>query len=765
MSEVNLDDNFEIFMFKLNKIYNECFPILTKITSEKRLATPWINQDVINAIKNENKLFKDFKVGAVSEEQYKQYRNALNNNIKQLKQTYYINLFTSFKNDITKMWKIINQLSNKNLKNNNIEHIIHNNTTISRTSDIAELFNKFFINIAIQLNKNLPPPTTDPRSYLPGNYPNSMAIPTVYPHDVIRVINSLKNKKNNNIYDISVSIIKSNSNYLAIPLSILFNQSINKGKFPQQLKNAIVIPIHKKGSKENTSNYRPISLLNTFSKIFEKLMKGFLMNYLESKSILNPKQFGFRRGLSTFDALKTLNEEIFSALDSKNHLLSIFIDFSKAFDTVKHDILLMKLHHYGIRGIIFDWFSDYLSHRTQSVKLSEYISPSSIISYGVPQGSVLGPILFLIYINDLPNIFTNLKTILFADDMTLYITGDDINNIIHIANVDLETLYSWCLSNRLTINLDKTYYMIFTNKVYDNLPPLIYHNDNIEITNKHTLLGITYDNKMTFRNHISNLILKLSRIVSLIYCIKDLLPNYVLKIFYNAYVLPHLMYCSPIWCSTYPTHLLPLFRLQKKIIRIITNSDYFEHTQPLFKNNSILKLFDINKLQIAIYMYKLQHNIHNTTLQPQHNYSTRTRDNLIIPTHNLTIFQHSLSYLGPKIWNAGPVSTKLFGVDHRRFHRPYTENMAAHGSQLTEGRPYLRGTTPKRRAAVRLGSLGLTSVKADGVDCQQGNCPCRCSAFPCVPRCFPCQSFKSFGLRCLSFFLVVHRDRRTLQRR
>ena len=159
---------------------------------------------------------------------------------------------------------------------------------------------------------------------------------------------------------------------MAIPLSLLFNQSITKGKFPQQLKNAIVIPKHKKGSKEDIRNYRPISLLSTFSKIFDKLMKGYLMNYLETKSILSPKQFGFRSELSTFDALKTLNEEIFSALDSKSNLLSIYIDFSKAFDTVKHDILLMRLHHYGIHGIIFDWFSDYVSHRTQSTKFLNY---------------------------------------------------------------------------------------------------------------------------------------------------------------------------------------------------------------------------------------------------------------------------------------------------------------------------------------------------------------------------------------------------------
>ena len=229
------------------------------------------------------------------------------------------------------------------------------------------------------------------------------------------------------------------------------------------------------------------------------------------------------------------------------------------------------------------------------------------------------------------------------------------------ANADLEILYSWCLSNRLTINSDKTFYMMFTNKVYDVLPPLIYHDDNIRKTNRHTLLGVTYDDNMTFKTHISNLILKLSRIVSLAYRIKNLLPSYVLNTFYDAHVLPLLGYCSPIWCTTYPTHLLPLFRLQKKIIRIITNSDYFEHTQPLFKNNNILKLFDINRLLIAIYMFKLKHNtpdITNTTVQPQHNYPTRNREHFIIPAHNLTIYQHSLSYQGPKIWNAVPQEIK-----------------------------------------------------------------------------------------------------------
>lgn len=437
-------------------------------------------------------------------------------------------------------------------------------------------------------------------------------------------------------------------------MSILFNQSIQYGKFPQCFKHATVIPLYKKGTKTDIGNYRPISLLNVFSKIFEKLMKKFLVNFFENKSVISPAQFGFRRGLSTFNALHSFTEEIYAALDSQLSLLSIYIDFTKAFDTVRHDILLRKLRHYGIRGIIHDWFRDYLSNRTQSTRFHNHVSAQQPIHYGVPQGSVLGPILFLIYINDIAHIFTNLKTILFADDSTLYLTGENPTNMLLSAIQDLETLHKWCASNRLTINLQKTFYMLFTNKPLLDLPPLIYNNSEIKRTNQHTLLGITFDDNMSFKHHIANLIIKLSRIISLLFKVKDFMTISVLKILYNAHVLPHFQYCTPIWSNTYPTHLLPLFRLQKRIIRIITNSDYFDHTQPLFKETRILKLFDLNKLQIGIFMYKQLNNGNVSTQQSLHDYPTRTRDHLRVPLHNLTLFQHSLAYSGPKTWNSIP---------------------------------------------------------------------------------------------------------------
>ena len=554
--------NFNIFIDKLHELYSECFPLKAKYISEKRLNNPWITANVIKSIKTKNNLYKDYKVGAVTENQYKLYRNMLNRIISNAKKSYYMNLFTNYKNDTKKVWNAINQLKN-NHKKTYLSYIFINNKILRTPSEISNAFNEYYTNIAVNLDNNIPPATFDPTVFLRGDYPTSMSVHPVIHSDVTSVIKSLKNKKSN-ANEIPVSIIKDNCEHIAIPLSIIFNQSIGKGIFPQPLKHATVIPIYKNGPKNILGNYRPISLLSTFSKIFEKLMKKSLLNFLESRSIITPEQFGFRQSLSTFHPLKILSENIYSALDSQHSLLGIFIDFCKAFDTVRHDILLKKLKHYGIRGVIHDWFKDYLSNRTQSTKILNHISSPQDTKYGVLQGSVLGPILFLIYINDLPQIFPRLKSVLFADDSTLYITGDDPISMIETANSDLEILKNWCYSNRLTINSNKTFYMLFTKKSIDILPPLKYDNSIIAKTEQHKMLGITFDEDMTFKPHISHISHKISRIISLLYQVKNLMPSNVLQLMYNAHVLPHFQYCTPIWCNTYPTHLLPLFRLQKK---------------------------------------------------------------------------------------------------------------------------------------------------------------------------------------------------------
>ena len=650
----DVNENFEIFIDTLNNLHNKHFPKVTKFISTKRLLNPWISSGILTSIKHKCNLFKMYKQGTISHFVYKQYRNLLTFLIRTAKQNYYNQIFCSFRNNTKKIWKTINEMRGKKRLKTKITTLNHNNLILDKPEDIAEAFNEHFSNIAPKLNSKLPPATRNPCEYMQGNYAGSMLILPVTVNDTKNVIRSLKNKKSN-LNEISVSILKRNVEQIAYPLTLLFNQSIRSGKFPSILKNAKITPIHKSGPKNDTNNYRPISILSIFSKVLELLMKISLTKYLENKNILSNSQFGFRSGLSTFDALNLFSSDLFSSLDKSLSVLAVFVDFSKAFDTVNHSILLDKLYHYGIRGPIHSWFRDYLANRTQETVYDGHKSSQRIMSLGVPQGSVLGPILFLIYINDITNIFNQAQTILFADDMTIYVTGSNLETLTHTVNLELEKLNHWCLSNRLTINVNKTCFMLFSNKKINLSPLLKINNSIIKRTNQLKFLGVMYDDKLTFKFHTQNLAKKMSRFTAMLNQLRDFMPCEILKCLYHAHIYPLLLYCNPIWSTTYATHLNCLNIQLKKIIRIITKSGYLEHTSPLFKNTQILKLQDINKSVIATYMYINQI---NTPLEPVHDYPTRQRHLLRPPAHEHMLFRRSVMYLGPTIWNSIPPHIK-----------------------------------------------------------------------------------------------------------
>ena len=589
------------------------------------------------------------KLGRVGHNAYTQYCNHVTRMVRVAKTNYYMTVFSNFKNNTKKIWQTINELSGRRSSRTTISTLTCKNILHNKPGQIAEALNEHFSEVAIKLNSALPPANRNATNYLQGNYPNSMCIPPIIPVDIIKVIRTLKNKRSN-IDEISVAILKRNSEQIANPIALLLNQSISTGKFPSILKNANITPIHKSGPKNDPNNYRPISTLSNFSKIFKVLMKNKLMPYLERNKILSDSQYGFRPRSSTYHALNMFSTHLYSSLDNKLSVLSLFVDFSKAFDTVNHRILLAKLYHYGIRGTIHSWFEDYLTNRTQCTVHDGHTSLKLDISTGVPQGSVLGPILFLIYINDIVNVFTWAKTILFADDMTLYFTGSNNDIRFHLANQDLNKLHSWCLSNRLTINTDKTHFMFFSNRNTNVLPVLKINNNLISRAYKLRFLGVIFDESLTFKFHTSNVSQKLSRCTAMLYKVRDFVPCEVLKTLYYAHIYPHLLYCNPIWSTTHATHLKCINLLHKKIIRIITKSSFLEHTTPLFKNTKILKLEDITKHSIATSMYKNQINVS----LPPHEYTTRHREQLSIPSHRLSLFRHSTVYLGPHIWNSLP---------------------------------------------------------------------------------------------------------------
>ena len=312
-----------------------------------------------------------------------------------------------------------------------------------------------------KITRSIPKTNKSPTEYLRNRNPNSILLSPATPIEINRTILNLDQTKSTGPYSIPIKALKILGPKISQPLTKIINQSFTEGIFPSKLKVAKVVSIFKKGDSEIASNYRPISLLPIFSKIFEKLMHERIYSFLKEHKLIYPLQFGFRENHCIDHALISITEDIRSTVDNKRYGCGIFIDLQKAFDTVYHEILLKKLEHYGIRGDTLKWFCSDLSDRSQFVSINGHNSTKMEISCGVPQGSVLGPLLFLIYINDLPNVSNKIKTYLFADDTNIYLESEAISELVQIVNKELKLVKKWIDANLLSLNISKTNYIIF----------------------------------------------------------------------------------------------------------------------------------------------------------------------------------------------------------------------------------------------------------------------------------------------------------------
>ena len=337
------------------------------------------------------------------------------------------------------MWKSLNLVINRKKKVQTNTTFKHNNKTISNNKEIASCFNNYFQNAASNLCKAIPMTSMDPCSYMPKNMTNTIFLKPTNDNEILQIISTCKNASAG-FDNIDMKIIKSIKLNIITPLVHVCNLSFAQGKFPDDFKMAKIIPIHKKNYKQLFVNYRPISILPAFSKILEKLAYKRIMDFLDKNDILYKFQFGFRKGLSTDLAIQTLVEKYYDTIERNEYMVGIFLDLSRAFDTISHDILLRKLYNYGIRGIALDWIADYLNGRSQYVSYNNCNSATLNTSIGIPQGSILGPLVFLLYVDDLNYVSPNLSCIQFADDTNIFSTGSSLDDIFNVLNCELESI-------------------------------------------------------------------------------------------------------------------------------------------------------------------------------------------------------------------------------------------------------------------------------------------------------------------------------------
>ena len=605
------NNNYEILSGLLKYAREKHLPKKTvKYQKKRHKKSKWISNGILKSINTKDRLYKALVQTDPAntilyerrKEEFKQYRAELRKSIRKAKRDYYTSIFNRHENDIRKMWGLLSETLNRNIRKQSTHEFSLNKTT-SDPEVIANEFNQYFANIGSKLAENIPAaPRFD--SYLNNPAETVFSFNLISEYNISNLIKKLKNKSSYGHDCLSNIMIKKAHDPLIKPLTLFINQTLSTGIFPSELKVSRVKPLFKRGKSSLFSNYRPISLLASLSKIYEYVVFEQLSAYMETNRLFYSDQYGFRPGHSTELASVRFVNDLIQQMDTFNIPISILIDLSKAFDTLDHKIMLSKLRYYGVSGVELNFFRNFLSERIQYVDYLGFSSESLPVTMGVPQGSILGPLLFLIYINGLPSASDIFSILMYADDTTLFCNFDNIRNNT-IINTELEKVYGWLCSNILSLNVGKTKYMCFhTAQKKVIYPDLKINNNCIDRVSEFNFLGLIISSDLKWNKHIEHISLKISKVIGIMFRMKYILPSGILHTIYNTLIMPHYSYCLLTWGSKiHIGHRLLL--LQKKALRMIDDSHYIAHTEPICKKLQIVKISDLFRITVWKFYYKL----------------------------------------------------------------------------------------------------------------------------------------------------------------
>ena len=589
-------------------------------------------------MKKSNRKYCDYLKDRTNPEKltsYKRYRNALNKVKRRARKDYYSKLCAELRKDGRKLWRVINSLSKRtNDKTSIIEAIKSDNFTLTSGRAISNYFAKYFSEVGRNCFSKIKKSSKSAEWYIeqiPRNNKTLFMTP-ITPAEINRLINNLPNKTSSGYDDISNILLKELRQLIVEPLAELFNRSIREGVFPEAMKLSDTVPLYKSKDHSETTNYRPVSLLITISKLLEKAIHTRVYEFLEETKQMYQSQYGFRKKHSCETAVAELVANIIKNIEEGKYTLGIFLDLSKAFDTLSHELLLRKLDRYGIRGIPLNWFESYLQGRKLRVKCNTssglHYSDYYDVDYGAPQGSCLGPLLFLIFNNDLHIHLTLLKCILFADDTTLFKGHKNLRYLKWCVENEMLEVDEWFRANGLTLNLSKTECVLFgaTNMLNkENIEDIRLSSMTVKVKDKVKFLGMWLDKELKFLYHIGQLVLKLKRNQHMLRMSKNALNEHSKKLIYCAHIQSHIQYGLLVWGPLCSKHNLDKIRNLQ-----ITNARLINKTKSL----ATLQLLTIDQL-IQLELCKLGRKfLDNCLPQPiKECMVTSSTDESLIKTH------------------------------------------------------------------------------------------------------------------------------------
>lgn len=663
---LNVNEGWDYFCKSIAWCFDVSCP--KKLVRHKQKSKTWITEEIIQEGQTMKDLF--WLVSGMQEIEH-EIRNTYNSrmkeykrNLNQAKVNHYSNKICNANNKTKETWNIINkELGRKSSSQKSIT-LLHGSEEVKESIEISELFAQHFSNAAemATLNhfgENLSLPCSIGQNvdiaYPFESYP-------ITETEVLRTLNIMKNKNSAGIDELSIPVLKKIIDVIVKPLIFLMNQSLIQGCFPPIFKQALVIPLHKKGSENDIDNYRQISLLCSLSKLYEKVIGGRITEHLELNSLLCDSQYGFRQKRSVETASYHLVNYIYQQIDSNNYVISLFFDLSKAFDTVCSEFLITKLENCGFPKNVINWLDSYLSNRTMAIKYNTTLSKFHSVKLGVPQGSVLGPLLFLIFVNDLPSHITGGNITMFADDTAITVAGRGPEILIKKIDLVIEEFSAWCQRNRLILNKSKSVSVKFYLRrcISDEICEL--EDIPTAVTTKY--LGTHLDSYLSWDMHIDSVCAKLNKAYYAIKLMKNCLDKPGLIKVYFAMVYSHISLNIMVWgCAK---DFSRVFVAQKRIIRLMFNMGYLESCKPVFLSETLLTAPSIYILKCV--MFARSHlNLYQTS-SSLHNHNTRHGNLLRIPSHRTSHFKKSPLYNAIVLYNKLPqtfkqnLSDKVFRV-------------------------------------------------------------------------------------------------------